>query len=68
LAGFAIRGKDLVVYLSCEEEKQKTLLSRLGKHKMGTSCLYFRQLADLDPAILETLVVNSIAEVRRRHG
>jgi hypothetical protein len=68
LAGFAIRGKDLVIYLSCEEEKQKALLSRLGKHKMGKSCLYFRQLADLDRAILEKLVVNSIAEVRRRHG
>jgi len=44
------------------------LLSRLGKHKMTKSCLYFRQLADLDGSTLEKLVVRSITEVKRRHG
>jgi hypothetical protein len=67
IAGFAIRGRDLVLYL-CEEEKRQALLSRLGKHKIGKSCLYIRQLADIDRAVLEELVVNSVAEVRRRHG
>lgn len=67
LAGFAIRGRDLVVYLSCEEKKQKSLLSRLGKHSMGKSCLYFRRLADLDQSVLERLVVGSIADVKRRY-
>lgn len=68
LAGFAIRGRDLVVYLFAENEAQQALLSRLGKHKMGKSCLYFRQLADLDMAVLEQLVVASIAETRRLYG
>ena len=68
LAGFAIRGRDLVVYLDCEEEAQQTLLARLGKHRMGKSCLYFRQLADLDRGVLEQLVRNSIAAVRRRYA
>lgn len=68
LAGFAIRGRELVVYLLAEGEKQRSLLSRLGKHKMGKTCLYFKQLADLDRAALEKLVVGSVAEVRRRHG
>jgi hypothetical protein len=68
LAGFAIRGRDLVVYLMAEGEKQRSLLSRLGKHKMGKSCLYFRQLADLDRSVLEKLVVGSIADVRQRYG
>lgn len=67
IAGFAIRGRDLVLYL-CEEEKRQALLSKLGKHKIGKSCLYIRQLADIDRAVLEELVVNSVAEVRRRHG
>src|SRR5262245_33339400 len=48
LAGFAIRGRELVVYLSCEEDAQKPLLARLGPHKMGKACLYFKRLADLD--------------------
>ena len=62
IAAFAIRGADLVVYVIVEEARLRELLSRLGKHKMGKSCLYFRRLDDLDPAVLEELVRTSIAE------
>jgi hypothetical protein len=68
LAGFAIRGRELVVYILGGEKKQRALLSRLGQHKMAKSCLYFKRLADLDKTVLEKLVVNSIAEAKRRHG
>jgi hypothetical protein len=34
---------------------------------MGKSCLYFKRLADLDKSVLEQLVANSIADVRRRY-
>jgi hypothetical protein len=68
LAGFAIRGRELVVYLVADDDRQKALLSKLGKHRMTKSCLYFKQLADLDRATLEKLVVGSIAGVRRRYG
>ena len=67
LAGFAIRGRELVVYLDCGED-DRPLLARLGKHKMGKSCLYFRQLADVDLAVLEELVLNSMASVRQKYG
>jgi len=68
LASFASRGRELVVYLVAEGEEQRSLLSRLGKHKMGKSCLHFRQLADLDRSALEKLVVGSVADVKRRYG
>ena len=68
LACFAIRGRDLVVYVYAESRKQKALLARLGKHSMGKTCLYFRQLADLDKSVLEQIVVGSIAEFRQRYG
>lgn len=68
LAAFAIRGRDLVVYVAAEGEKQRSLLARLGKHKIGKSCLYFRQLADLDRPTLEKLVIGSIAEARQGAG
>ena len=67
LAGFAIRGRELVVYLVAEDDRQKTLLAKLGKHKMTKCCLYFKQLADLDTSVLEQLVAGSVAEVRRRY-
>ena len=68
LAGFALRGRELVVYLVAEGDEQRSLLSKLGKHRIGKSCLYFKQLDDLDRTALENLVVGSIADVRRRYG
>ena len=68
LAAFAIRGRELVVYVLAEGDDQRSLLKKLGKHKMGKVCLYFKQLADLDKPTLEKLVANSVAEVQRRHG
>jgi hypothetical protein len=67
IAGFAIRGRELVVYLMAEDGKQKGLLAKLGKHRMGKSCLYFKSLADLDVSVLEQLVVASIAGVRQKY-
>jgi hypothetical protein len=68
LAGFAIRGRELVIYLMPEQDERKSLLSRLGPHKMCKSCLYFKRLADLDRSVLERLVVGSVAEVKRRYA
>lgn len=68
LAGFAIRGRETVVYLSAESEAQQALLARLGPHRMGKVCLYFKRLADLDRSVLEQLVAGSVAEVRQRYG
>ena len=68
LAGFAIRGRELVVYVLAEGEEQEGLLSRLGKHRMGKACLYFKRLSDLDYPVLEKLVTGSVAEVKRRYG
>jgi len=56
-----------VIYLA-EQEERKGLLSRLGPHKMGKSCLYFKRLADLDRSVLKKLVAGSVAEMRRRYG
>src|SRR5262245_14531718 len=68
LAGFAIRGRELVVYLVRKGREQEALLSKLGKHKMGKSCLYFKRLEDLDKMILEELVANSIQDMTRRYS
>ena len=67
LAAFAIRGRDLVVYIVGDTPRQKKLLGKLGKHSMGKSCLYIRRLADVDPKILEALIAGSAAEAKRRY-
>lgn len=68
VAAFAIRGRELVAYITVESAEQQALLAKLGKHKMGKSCLYFKRLSDLDLSVLEKLVANSVAEVKRRYG
>jgi len=64
LTGFAVRGKELVVYLVAESPEQVALLAKLGKHKIGKSCLYFKRLADLDAKILEALIARDREGVR----
>ena len=68
LVGFAVRGRDLVVYIAADTPTQVELLSRLGKHSMGKLCLFFRRLADLDLEVLEALIAGSVAEIKRRYG
>lgn len=68
LAGFAIRGREFVVYLAADVAKQKALLSKLGKHRMGKGCLYFKRIADIDKAALEQLIVGCVAETKQRYG
>ncbi|HEY9044161.1 MAG TPA: DUF1801 domain-containing protein [Rheinheimera sp.] len=66
--GFAIRGKELVVYLVAEGGEQEALLKRLGKYKMGKSCLYIKKLADIDVNVLEQLIIGSLAQLKARYG
>lgn len=68
LAGFSSRKGDISVYLTASVPGQDEVLSRLGKHKMGKACLYIRRLKDVDVRLLEELIVNSVAEVKRRYG
>jgi hypothetical protein len=68
LTGFAVRGRELVIYLVAVSPEQQELLPNLGKHKMGKSCLYIKRLADIDTKVFEALVAKSVSEVKRRHA
>ena len=68
LVGFAIRGRELVLYLAVDDPEQQERLSKLGKYKMGKACLYIRRLAEVDLKVLEQLVAGSMAELKHRYG
>lgn len=67
VVGFAIRGREFVAYLTLESAEQQALLAKVGKHRIGKVCLYFKRLDDLDRPVLEQLIANSVAEVKRRY-
>ena len=66
LAAFAVRGRELVVYIAEDFEGRDALLAKLGKHRIGKVCVYIRRLANVDLETLETLVAQSVAEPKRR--
>ena len=67
LAGFAVRGSEFVVYIAEGFKGRDVLLAKLGKHRTGKVCVYFRRLANVDLKVLETLVARSVADMKRRY-
>jgi hypothetical protein len=65
--GFAVRGREIVIYLMADEPEQVELLAKLGKHRMSKACLYIKRLTDVDQQVLEALIAASVASVRRRY-
>ena len=68
LVGFASRKSDISVYLSTDFTSRDALLARLGKHKMAKACLSIRKLIDVDLGVLEQLITESVAQVKRVSG
>ena len=67
IVGFAPRKRNLVLYIMPGFARYDDLLSRLGKHRTGKSCLYVNKLADVEPMVLEQLIRESVAEMQRRY-
>lgn len=61
VVGFSPRKANQVIYLMPGYEDLTHMLTRLGKHKIGKACLYINKLADVDLAVLEEMVVHSVA-------
>jgi len=43
-------------------------MERLGKHKTGKACLYINKLEDVDMTVLEELITESIAWMRKKYS
>ena len=66
--GFSPRKAELVLYILTEAggPAEEALLARLGKHRTGKCCLYIRKLSDVDEAVLEELVAESLAYMDKK--
>ena len=60
LAGFSPRKQNLSLYIMAGFDEYEDLMSKLGKHKTGKSCLYINKLADVDVDVLKELVAKSV--------
>ena len=68
VVGFSSRKNDISLYLQGLSEGQDALLAKLGKHKADGGCLHIKQMDDVDAKVLEKLVANAVAHVRKKHG
>ena len=67
LLGFSPRKAEFSLYVIDPTHDNKVLLDKLGKYRMGKSCIYFKKLADLNLAILEKLSKESIKYVNKKY-
>ena len=66
LVAFSPRKAALTLYgLGGGMQSQATLAKKLGKHTTGKGCLYIKRLSDVDLSVLEKIVRESIALVRK---
>jgi hypothetical protein len=68
LACFSPRKAATVLYCLIGFSDSAALLPKLGKHTTGKGCLYIKKLTDVDPAVLESLVVKSVTARRAQHS
>lgn len=64
--GFSPRKAELSVYILPGYADFGAILSRLGPHRTGKSCLYIRSLDKVDLAVLEELIRAGLADLARR--
>lgn len=67
LTGFAPRKQQLTVYIMPGFDPYQEQLSKLGKHKTARSCLYIKKLSDIDLAVLEEIVADSVVRMRKAY-
>lgn len=65
IVAFSPRKANLTLYLSSGEAWNEDLLSRLGKHKTGKGCLYFKRLSDVDENVLKQLIDESVKRAKK---
>ncbi|MGI9405682.1 MAG: DUF1801 domain-containing protein [Hyphomicrobiaceae bacterium] len=68
LTGFAPRKQNMVVYIMPGFSEYGAQLKKLGKHKCGKSCLYINKLDDVDLDVLEEMVADSVAWMKKKYG
>ena len=64
--GLSPRKRNLTLYIMPGFEEFGDLLEKLGKHSTGKACLYIKRLADIDMAVLTTIVARSIAKMKKK--
>jgi len=67
ITGFSPRKTALTVYIMPGFDRYEELMARLGPYKTGKSCLYLKNLDVIDRGVLEEIIRDSVAVMRRKY-
>lgn len=67
IVAFAPGARETSVYIMPGFSDYQATLKRIGKHRIGKSCLYIRKLDDLDANLLQKMIRSSVVTMRRRY-
>lgn len=67
ITGFSPRKSALTIYVMPGYRDMSDKLARLGKHKIGKSCLYINKLDNIDMDVLEEIVLDGLQYMRTNY-
>lgn len=67
LAAFAPRSDRITLYIAPGADGHEAMLAKLGKYKAGKGCVHIKQLEHIDVSVLEVLVKDSVAHLRKTY-
>ncbi len=67
VTGFSPRKASLVIYVMPGYTGFSDALTRLGKHKVGKSCLYINKLSDVDLNVLEDIIRRGVEQMKEKY-
>ncbi len=68
MMGFSPRKQNLTLYILPGLDAFAPLLKKLGPHSRGGACLYIKRLEDLDLKVLETILAEAVAALKKKSG
>ena len=68
VTGFSPRKKNLTIYIMPGFNRYKKQLGKVGKHKLGKSCLYVKNLDQVDLGALEEMIADSVRRMREMYA
>ncbi|MFJ5714489.1 DUF1801 domain-containing protein [Neobacillus sp. NPDC093127] len=60
LVGFSPRKAKISLYFAPGDPKREDLLKEFGKHTTGKGCVYINKVADIDIAVLQSIITQSV--------
>jgi len=65
VTGFSPRKQNLTIYVMSGFKQHGELMEKLGRYKTGQSCLYIKNLEDIDLSVLKKLISDSVKRLSK---